>query len=191
MFHMFLVAFRVRERKHWRLLLKVGGRSPNATVQILMGEAHCDLSWRVSRVTLLLKLLNAPAGSWKHLAAVAHHHLQTPWFKAALADLHAVFPRVQLVTTLAGTLPFLSSTGSWTDEGDWASFHACRLPCNINGHRFRPSTSEADQSLRRSVRAHIRRVASILRTYLTRDMWSTVYDQVVRSRLTLPRPRWR
>ena len=179
-------AFRVRERKHWRLLLKVGGRSPNTSVQILMGEVHCDLSWRVARITLLLKLLNAPAGSWKHLAAIAHHHLQTPWFIAALADLRTVFPRVQLVTTLAGTVPFLSSTGSWTDEGDWASFHACSLPRNIDGLRFRPATSEENESLRRSVRAHIKRVASVLRTSLTRSMWSTVYEQVVSSSTESP-----
>ena len=179
----FVQRFRAQERKFWRKLLQVGGRSPNATVQILMGETHCDTTWRTARAALLLKLLNAPAGSWQHLAAIAHHHLLTPWFRAALEDLHVVFPNVRLVTTFVGAEPFLSSSGSWTDEGDWASFHARRLPVNTGGQRFRPQDSWTDPDLRKITKAHIKRIVSMLRVRLNRDMWSTVYQNVVESSL--------
>ena len=124
----YLQSFRTRECKWWRRLLQVGGRSPNNAVQVLFGNAGCDIFWRTSRASLVLKLLNSPAGSWQHLAAIAHNHLQTPWFAAALVDLRLVLPSVRLAPTTVASDPFLSSSGSWSEEGEWMCFHAYRLP---------------------------------------------------------------
>ena len=60
-------SFKGKERKWWRKLLQVGGRAPNTSVHILMGIPSCTIAWRVRRVSLWLKLANAPAGSWRHL----------------------------------------------------------------------------------------------------------------------------
>ena len=49
---------RSKERKWWRRLLKVGGRFPNATAFTFMGCDYSDISWRVQRCTLFLKLAN-------------------------------------------------------------------------------------------------------------------------------------
>ena len=39
----FHAAFAVKERKWWRRLLQVGSRSPNTTVQILIGLSSCPM----------------------------------------------------------------------------------------------------------------------------------------------------
>jgi len=117
----FLEAFRSKERKWWRKLLRVGGRSPKAAVQVLIGESGCDVTWRVERATLLLKFANAPAGSSHHLALIAHHHLRTARFTDAVADVCLASPNVRFVPTMVDTDPFLSSTGYWSDEGAWMS----------------------------------------------------------------------
>ena len=126
-------SFQNRERKWWRRLLKVGGRSPNNAVQILMDLGHSPLEWRIRRVSLIVRLANAPAGSWQQLALMAHHNLQTPWFLAACADLAIVLPDVRFVPTMVGSSPYLSSSGSWSDEGEWISILAYSLPRNISG----------------------------------------------------------
>jgi len=174
-------AFRARERKWWRKLLQVGGRSPNAAVQALFGDTGCDVTWRGSRASLLLKLLNSPTGSWQQLAAIAHHHLRTPWFVAALADLHLVLPGVALLPTVAGGYAYLSSSGAWSDESSWLSFHAFRLPVNLNGCRYRPSRSSGDAFLSKCVRAHVKHVVHSLRVALLRRKWQDVYEELITS----------
>ena len=170
--------FRARERKWWRKLLQVGGRSPNSVVQIILGDVGCDITWQIGRATLLLKMLNAPAGSWQQLAVVAHHHLQTPWFTDAIADLQLVLHGVSLRPTFVRNDPFLSSTGRWTDEGVWLSFHAHRLPTNMNGCRFRPKGA-MDLPTRKAVKSYIKQTIHSLRVLLVRRRWSTVYEDVV------------
>jgi hypothetical protein len=177
-------SFRAQERKFWRILLRVGGRAPNAAIQVLMGDVHCDIAWRTARAALLLKLLNAPAGSWQHLAAIAHHHLQTPWFVAAWKDLLLVFPTVRLVPTLANADPFLSSSGSWSDEGEWLSFHAFGLPVNVGGLRVRPKASWTEPRLAKATKFHIKRIVQVLRVKLIREMWSAVYENALESSRT-------
>ena len=99
----------------------------------------------------MLKLLNAPAGSWQQLAAIAHHHLKSDWFVAALADLNSVLPGVRVVPTFVGSHPYLSSTGTWSEDGEWLSFHAHRLPVNVNGCRYMPQASGANPALPKCV----------------------------------------
>ena len=160
--------------------MKVGGRSPNAAVQILMGLPSSSIAWRVSRASLFLKLANAPVGSWRHLAFIAHHNLQSAWFVAAFADLSLVLPGVRLIPTCVGTLPFLSSSGSWSDVGSWVSFHTYALPVNISGLRYCPSENSSMYSnVRSPTRKHVRDVSHQLHSHLTREFWSALYNNVV------------
>ena len=175
----FVQKARSKERKWWRRLLAVGGRAPNVAVQILFGSVHADISWRVRRAALFLRLANAPAGSWIHLAFISHHHLNTPWFRDALQDLELVLPSVRLMPTFAGTHPVLSSSGRWSDEGEWVSFHAYGLPRNLSGHRFRPASTGRSDTYSKGVRLHVEYVTRNLRTRLTREFWSETYQDTV------------
>jgi hypothetical protein len=62
--------FATLQRKFWRRLLKLGGRAPNDVTEVLMGVRCCTIEWRIRRVALLLRLLNAPPDSWQHVALV-------------------------------------------------------------------------------------------------------------------------
>ncbi len=137
--------------------------------------------WRTSRVSLLLQLANAPAGSWQHLAILAHRHLQTPWFLAATKDLAIILPDTRFVPTVAHTEPFLSSTARWSEEGEWLSFHAYGLPVNMNGQRFRPHGTHMDPELRKVVKRHIKHFVQVLRRRLVQEMWSRVYQSTLDS----------
>ena len=161
--------------------MQLGGRSPNAAVQILFGNIGCSTQWRTSRAALVLKLLNAPAGSWQHLAIIAHHHLNSPWFVDAMKDLKLVLPTVRLKLTMAFALPFLSSTGVWSDEGEWLSFHARSLPMNVNSLRYRPHNSHDQMHFRKAVKTHIKRITFMLKQHLQRDSWAKVHDAVVQT----------
>ena len=172
--------FDTRERSWWRRLLQVGGRAPNACVQVLFGACHASLEWRVRRVCLLLRLANARASSSLQLALIAHWHLQTPWVLAAFYDLALVFPGVRMIPTMVSGMPYFSSSGSWSEDGDWMSLHAYQLPVNVAGHRYRPCTSVPnDTRLTKGVAAHIKRAAELLRTSLRRDSWTRTYDTIV------------
>jgi len=171
-----LERFRACERKWWRKLLQVGGRSPNAAVQVLTGFSHCEAAWRSCRAALLLKLLNAPADSWHHLSVVAHHHLQTPWFLAAYADIAKVLPGVRLMPTMCGPFPFLSSSATWSDEGEWLSLHAYALPRNLQGLRIRPHNGGTCQG--KAVKSHIKRLVSLLRSRLLQEHGSETFEQI-------------
>ena len=169
-------AFENKERKWWRRLLQVGGRSPNAAVSIVMGLPPCVIVWKVQRAALFLKLANAPVDSWRHLAFIAHHHMQSDWFKAAFADVLIILPRVRLIPTMVSTAPYLSSSGTWSDEGEWLSLHAYRLPVNLSGRRYCPVH---DDTMSKSVRCHVSRITQQLRTRLTRQHWTQHYDTVI------------
>jgi len=173
--------FRAQERRWWRKLLQVGGRAPNAAVQTLFGEPHCDISWRVSRASLVLKLANAPAGSWQHLAILAHHHLHTPWFTAALTDLNSILPNAQFVLTHVDSGRYLSSQLNSANGGDQLAFHARSLPINGEGLRYRPSETQADPATSKAVKAHIRHVGRLLRDSLLKEMWSKVSDTIAQT----------
>jgi hypothetical protein len=180
----FNTAFQGKERKWWRRLLQVGGRAPNASVQILMGLSTSTSEWRVRRVALLLKLANAPVGSWRHLAFMAHHHLRSPWFAAATADLQIVLPDFRLIPTFVGSQPYLSCSGSWSEEGEWSSLLAYGLPKNVSGLRFCPSGHPLHNSLRRSIRFHVRRITDQLKLFLARESSSALYQEVASSALS-------
>ena len=176
----FLDAFQKRERKWWRRFLQVGGRSPNAAVQILMGVPSCTITWRVRRAALFVKLANAPAGSWRHLAFIAHHNLQSPWFVATFSDVLLVLPGVRLVPTFVGTEPFLSSSGKWSDFGQWLSLHAYSLPINANGLRYRPPERlNLQRKWSSPVRKHAYEISHQLQLTLTREFSSVLYSSVV------------
>ena len=178
---------RSKERKWWRRFLQVGGRAPNAAVQVLFGCPPIDICWRVQRAALLLRLANAPAGSWVHLAIIAHHTLQTPWFVDALKDLELVLPHVRLVPTMVRSEPYLSSSVHWNDEGEWISLHAWCLPCNPNGRRFRPRHGAGnDENMRKSIKRHITNITQKLRLYLVRESWSSTYEEIVTAATATP-----
>ena len=167
-------AFQSKERKWWRCFLQVGGRSPNAAVSVVMGLSSSTITWRVQRAALFLKLANAPVGSWKHLAFIAHHHLQSEWFLAAAQDLAIVLTGVRVLPTFVGSSPFLSSSGRWSEFGQWLSYHAYALPTNLDGKCYCPTDCHAAAS----IRSHVRQIQQLLRTTLTRQYWTTVYDNI-------------
>ena len=110
-----LSAFQRKERKWRRRMLLVGGRSPNAAVQILMGLPSSSVMWKVRRAGLFLKLANAAVGSLRHLSFIAHHHLNSPWFLAAQSDLNLVVPDVRLIRHLLtqNSLLLWEMVGGW------------------------------------------------------------------------------
>jgi len=132
----------------------------------------------VQRCSLFLKLANSAVGSWTQLDLIAHHHLQTPWFREALDDLHLVLPGVRCVPTMVQTSPYLSSSARWSEENEWLCVHARALPTDLSGQRFRPCDSEA-RAYSKQVRAHISYVCKKLRTLLIRKVRSQVYQEVV------------
>ena len=130
------------------------------------------------RAGVYLRMANSPAGSWQQLALIAHHHMKTAWFVAASADLARVLPNVRLRPTMVHTMPHLSSSSHWTDEGEWSSFLAFALPVNMAGLRYRPAEPPGPSAFHKSVRGHISRILHILRIDLRREHWSEVYRQV-------------
>jgi len=140
---------------------------------------NCDILWRTGRVALFLKLANSPVGSFQQLAFIVHHHLQSPWFLAALNDILTVLPGVTVVPTMVHADPFLSSSGAWSEEGEWLSLHARRLPTNLNGLRYFPKHPQEQSLLKQAVQRHVKHVVSLLRTSLLRNMWSQVYQNVL------------
>lgn len=70
--------FRTLQVGLWRRLLNMGGRSPRDAAESSMGcSSCCTIEWRVRRVGLLLRLLNARMDSWHHVALlyyVSSHH---------------------------------------------------------------------------------------------------------------------
>ena len=145
-----------------------------------MGTVSCTVEWQIKRASLLLRLANAPVGSWMQLALIAHRHLQSTWYTEACADLERVLPRVRLIPTSVGTEAFLSSSGYWNDADDWISFLAYSLPVNIQGHRYRPRPGTQYAAARaKAVKAHIQHVTSNLRVELSRQWWSAVYSNIV------------
>ena len=147
-----------------------------------------DITWRVQRVTLLLRLANAPAGSWVHLALIAHHHLRTTWFTDAWHDMQTVLPAVRLVPTCVGSDPYLSSTGFWSDEGEWISLHAYKLPRKLSGHSFRPREPYANE-YSQQVKRHIKWLSQKLRTLLVRRAWSETSEDVCTAASTSASPK--
>ena len=140
----------------------------------LDGLPSSTILWRVRRAGLFLKLANAPAGSWRHLTFIAHHHLNSAWFSAAQSDLNVVLPGVRLIPTFVTTEPYLSSSGKWSEVGEWVSYHAYILPTNMSGCRYGVSSKH-----QKSVRAHVKYVTSQLQTHLTRQSWSSLYTDTV------------
>ena len=126
---------------------------------------------------LFLKLAHAPVGSWRHLAFIAHHHMQTAWFSEALADLCLVLPGIRLIPIFVDGIPFLSSSGVWSDEDEWLSLLAYGLPISIAGRRFCPQQPSALQVKR--ICNHVHFTTQKLRTTLTRQHWSTCYESIV------------
>jgi len=178
-------AFQGKERKWWRKLLQVGGRAPNATVHILMGLHSSTIAWRIRRATLWMKLANAPVGSWRHLAFMAHRHFNSPWFLAAQADLGLVLPGVRLIPTTVGTLPYLSSTSRWSDEGELISIHPYSLPVNANGYKFRPN-GDNETLHSTAVRRHVHYVSGQLKKVLSRQAWTKCYNAVIEAATASP-----
>ena len=87
----------------------------------------------------------------------------------ALADLQLVLPTVQLFTSAGWHGPFLSSTGSWSDEGCWMSAQPYGLPIDCVGRRFRePLGFPEEIQQRRMVQKHIHYICQDLRVDLLR-----------------------
>ena len=76
----------------WRRMLQVGGRAQADAVQVCLGIECMSLIWRVRRLALMLRLINAPHGSLEQLAIVALKTFDTEWYREALDDLHLVAP---------------------------------------------------------------------------------------------------
>ena len=102
-------------------VLHVGGRAPSYCVSNIMALDSCTLEWRVRRLGLFLRLVNAPVGSWSHLALIAHHHLNTDWFRDANADLKLIIPGHFFIPSMIDSQPHLSCSGRWSDDGEWNS----------------------------------------------------------------------
>jgi len=171
----------------WRKLLRVGGRAPLDSVQVLLGFDGWLLECRVRRVAHLLRLANSPPDSLQHVALVSLHLASSPWLAAALQDLRLGLPGVALrVETGLDGNPFMVSNGHVNDEGDWVSVHAYWLPRDALGRRCRtPLRHGHDVAEAREVRKHIRAATSAVRVVLRKDFGSQALRQMsMRQRAT-------
>jgi len=143
-----------------------------------MGLHSCTIEWRVRKAGLFLRLANAPAGSWPHLAFIVHHHLQTDWFKACLSDICLPCPGVRFLPTFVGPFPHLSCTGSWNDTFSWISYLAFGLPHNFSGARYRPPVSAGIDPYEKLVKNHVRQTTHNLRIALKRAACSEIISTI-------------
>jgi len=154
-----------------RRLLKLGGRAPNDVTDHLLGVRSCTIEWRTGRVSLLLRLLNAPTDSWQHAALLFYFTNNTDWYRAGLEDLCRVFPLVNLNLghNLKNGQPFVYSTGDWVDK-EWHSGHPYDLRRGLAGQRpLAPSLNAAGPYETQAVRKHIKLVSGRLRLLLARE----------------------
>eukprot|EP00973_Karenia_brevis_P020176 2768256-Karenia_brevis.AAC.1 len=82
------------EKRAWRQLLGLGGRSPVNCLNFCWGMTSCALETRVQRAGLFIRLLNSPTTSWEHTALLVQRFLNTVWYRAVLMDLNLVYPGV-------------------------------------------------------------------------------------------------
>ena len=80
-----------------------------------------------------------------------------------------------LVPTCVGTSPFLSSSGRWSEVGDWISLQAHMLPMNMSSQRYCPAPSV---NISRAIHRHVQYVSKQLQQVLVRQFWSSQYDSV-------------
>ena len=106
---------------HWsglRRLTHLGGRAPINTTSLLAGIPSCTIEWRVRRVALVLRLLNSPPDSLRHLALATFVLLRSPWFSAAVVDMQTGLPGVQLRIITSPYGPLVTSNSWWSDAGE-------------------------------------------------------------------------
>ena len=134
-------------------------------------------------------------GSWQYLALIAHRHLNSEWYMytSAMLDLARVLPGARFVPTQNASLPYLSCTGWWSDEGEWIPMHEYSLPCNVNGLRYFPRLTTTSETDAKNIERHINRIKDLLKTELHREDWSALYRSTVEastsssaSKLSLP-----
>lgn len=94
-----------------------------------------------------------------------------------VADLLLVLSGGRLIPTCVGNLPYLSSSGVWTDDDQWLVLYAYGLPCNISGMRFCPAAVTAP--INRAISNHVRYTTQCLHAVLTRQHWSEHYRSVI------------
>ena len=82
---------------------------------------------------------------------------------------------------MVGTLPHLSSSGSWSEADEWMCAVAWQLPVNLSGLRFRPQESPGQSQYHKNVRQHVARVSERLRVQLARNQWSEVHTNIVQT----------
>ena len=136
------------------------------------------MEFKVRRAALLLKLLNAPVGSWQHVALVAR--MRSDWYAAALQDVRLVFPTllVELGDCPHGLVTH--TTGWWNKEGEWISAHPYRFPRDMLGRRGRlQGTPQQQEELSKRVWFHIRGVCRALRQRLHGEQDSLIVNRVV------------
>jgi hypothetical protein len=153
----------------WRRLLKIGGRAPHDVTCELIGTGCCTVEWRVRRVGLLLRLLNAPPDSWQHVALM--HFVLSPnaWYYAAISDLQRVIPLIALPIGCGPAGPFIYSTVSM-HNGELLSAQPLALQCDSSGRRSsRPMVEGACKEEAGIIQAHIRNITRRLRAQLTHE----------------------
>ena len=94
-----------------------------------------EVEWRVARLSLLIRLINSPIGSWQQLALATMMQLNTPWYRDVLADLRLVLPTESLTTHEGWCGVFVAPRGHWSDEGKWMGAQAIQLPRDFAGRR--------------------------------------------------------
>ena len=97
-----------------------------------------------------------------------------------LADIHLILPRVRLIPTFVDSSPYLSSSGTWSEVGEWLSLHAHTLPKNISGLHFCPREMRPPTSFNNAqTLKHIRRVSDKLQLELIRLAHSALHANVI------------
>ena len=151
-----------------RRLLKIGGRSPADMLYIFLNTCSvCDY-FRSRRISLLIRLLNAPVNSWQHVALLAHLGLGSPWLSSVWSDIKAVYPWMYLRIGQHSAGPCVISNGFWSDEGTWLSVQTYEFPVDLNGIRCRTEAPmDKNDPLENVARRHSRLFTASCETFFS------------------------
>ena len=165
----------VRQQTYaWRSFLRAGGRASVEALQASLALECVTSLWRVSRVTLFLRLVNSPAGSLQQLALITLRQLDDHWYSEVVADLRSIMPHITFSVHYGPNGLFMKCSGRWNDTGEYLSAQLYDTLRDLTGESLRHGPSQ------RRVRWHIQRTAGLFKSFLRSNKQSELFSSISR-----------
>jgi len=150
-----------------------------ACIDVFTNIQPYEIEWRVQRVAIFLRLLNATVCSYQHVALMSLNYCSCEWYQQALADIRLIFPCVVIRRGECLEGPCLFSNGIWSQEGKWCSLHPYGMFTDLLGQRYWSKYWDVDDDLKHAiVRGHIKSLPKELRHILVREHSTNVFLRV-------------